>query len=461
MRFDLLLFFTLLCFTFSFELHALFTNNMVLQRDETVHIYGKSAGQQVKVILGDKEFESNVSNGKFSVAIPPQPATTSGSLTLIIQELPSGQRKVLTNVLFGDNYVCSGQSNMRWAISQSSNPASEIQESLRYPNVRHFFVQTNPSDKELEDIKSSSGWQLPSNGTTGSFSAVCWAFGRSLHQRMKIPIGLIHSSVGGTRIDLWMSKDIVNGCTKDEKLNQPTYLYNGMIHPLIKYNVKGALWYQGESNAGDRKYPCKKRLMVQDWRKKWNNKMIFLYVQLAGYQNGDFIAIRWEQDQLQNQVENVGMATAIDIGHKTDIHPRNKRDVGERLQLIAARKIYNQNVLFHGPTIQSFTSTRNGNKLTVTVKYNERNDPISLRNTEDCTTCCSKPNEMFDLEGNNNQIYVPDSFKIENNEIIFTVTIPQNVNISRVRYLWKRFVECVVIGQTSKLPSTPFISNLN
>lgn len=431
---------------------------MVLQRDTEIDIHGKSSGQKVKVIFAGKEYESHVSEGKFSVKLPAQPF--GGPHVIVIQETPSGERKVLSNVLFGDVFICSGQSNMRWTINQSNNPAAEIQESLKYPNVRHFFVQTTASPVEVDDLKGSVGWSLPSNTTTGSFSAVCWSFGRSLNKRVNIPIGLIHSSVGGTRIELWMSKDVVNGCkSKDtEVINQPSYLYNGMIHPLRKYKVTGALWYQGESNARDPagQYLCKKKLMIQDWRKKISNVGLFAYVQLAGY-NGDFVAIRWEQHLLQQQVQGAVMATAIDIGHKTDIHPRNKREVGERLQLIAARVLHGQRILYYGPIINKLEHSRSGNSFSVKLSMNEE---IELKPTENCATCCQNTLEMYELVGANNQVY-PTNLKFENLTISLTATIPSNVEVKNIRYSWKKFVECVVFGKRSRLPSSPFFYNID
>lgn len=168
-----ILFITLLAlfsFSLQFELHRLFTDNMVLQRDTEIEIYGKSNGNSVKVNLGTQEFTGQVQNGQFSVIMSKH--SVGGPHRIIVTELPSGSQKVLNNVMFGDVYLCSGQSNMWWPISMSSNPEIETRESINYPNVRMFTVMLNAQQQEQTDIKESTNWQMPSIGASPQFSAV-------------------------------------------------------------------------------------------------------------------------------------------------------------------------------------------------------------------------------------------------------------------------------------------------
>ncbi len=189
-------------------------------------------------------------------------------------------------------------------------------------------------------MAGNTGWQISNRNTIGGFSAVCNFFGRRMYERLNIPIGLIGSSVGGSPIEAWLTPEGMATCKNYqnktinnikfgtlEKKNEtnvkfgPTEFYNGMIHPLLGSKIKGALWYQGESNAGAwDKYLCQKKALVEYWRQRFNTKFFFLFVQLAGFQNLDFRLIRLVQSMVPGNVELTQMATAIDLGHPTDVN---------------------------------------------------------------------------------------------------------------------------------------------
>jgi len=306
----------------SFRLHKLFTSNMVLQRGQRNPIYGSSTrpNQEIKVLVKDATYTTRSDgNSKFSVFVESAFSAKDPHTITILED--NVRKSVLENVWFGDVFVCSGQSNMDWPISISSNPQLEVEESLKYPNVRVFKVAIHQGPEELEDFRDgvTSGWHAPSRNVSPGFSAVCFTFGTYLNKKLGVAIGLLHSSVGGSPIEMWMSKTAHRECNG----TQPAQNYwNVMLHPLLKQRIVGGLWYQGESNAGRFvQYDCQFQSMVKDWRKMFSSNFAFFSVQLAGF-NGDFREIRYVQHNLIKKIQLHGMATAIDLGHPTDIHPK-------------------------------------------------------------------------------------------------------------------------------------------
>ncbi len=281
-------------------------------------------------------------------------------------------RIVFANVLVGEVWVCSGQSNMAFGLSQADNAEAELT-AADYPSIRLFTVKRSTSARRLKDI--SGEWYSCTSKSAASFSAVAYFFGRELHNTLNVPIGLIHSSWGGSTAEAWMSlatlrtdpgfEPIVRRwySAKEPIHHHPANLYNAMIAPLMPYAIRGAIWYQGESNAG-RAYQYRTLFpaLICDWRGAWRQgDFPFYYVQLANFRQrkdspGESAWAELCEAQLMTlNLPNTGMAVINDIGAANNIHPTNKQDVGHRLALNALAKTYGRDVPYSGPVYDSMT----------------------------------------------------------------------------------------------------------
>ncbi|MCX7598833.1 MAG: sialate O-acetylesterase [Armatimonadetes bacterium] len=361
----------------SVKLPALVGDNMVLQRDAKLRIWGTAdPGEEIAVAFcGQEKATAADKRGRWHVTLGPFPAGGPFEMTI------TGRNTItLRNILVGEVWVCSGQSNMEWPVAASLNAEQEIA-AANWPQIRLFTVHKAISTFALDDCMGA--WVPCSPATIGGFSAVGYFFGRELHKALGVPVGLINSSWGGTVAEAWTpefalradpefqgilewrAKAIAEGKVDQ---NTPTVLYNAMIEPLTDFAVRGAIWYQGESNAGNPKgYRRLLPAMIAAWRQAWrDDRLAFLIVQLANFMavqstpvEEGWAAIREVQWEIAETVPYCGMASAIDIGQADDIHPRNKQDVGRRLALCALARVYGRNVEYSGPTFKSMT-VRNG-----------------------------------------------------------------------------------------------------
>ncbi len=395
-------------FSHAVTLPSFFSDNMVLQRDQTVPIWGKaSPGEKIAVTFADQNKETVAdANGEWLVQLDPMAATNdAGKLGI------SGIKPViLKNVVIGDVWLCSGQSNMEWTVSRSADFEKE-RDAADYPAIRLVKLPHVNQPFPQDDVRGS--WTVCSSGTVANFSATAYFFARRLHRELDVPIGLISCNWGGTRIEPWTApegfaqvpelkniydqikrwnpsypegREALNGYLQNlenwlpkariaiadgeyptlqpqlpipESHQQPTKIYNGMIHPLLPYALSGVIWYQGESNGGEStSYFYKTQALIKGWRQLWDKENLpFYYVQLANYRHsdpknpagGDGWA-RLREAQLDSlQITNTGMAVIIDIGEANNIHPKNKQDVGERLALWPLAQLYGKDVVFSGP----------------------------------------------------------------------------------------------------------------
>ena len=325
------------------ELAAPFTNNMVLQRQTMVPVWGfDTPNAQVTVeFAGQKHTAKVADGGRWEVHLDPMKANAKGQ-TLTVE----GSTTVkLEDVLIGEVWICSGQSNMEWALRSSMNAKEEVA-AADHPQIRLFNVPghtTSPLPKE----KGAGSWQVCNPKSATGFSAVGYFFGRRLQKDLGVPVGLVGSNWGGTRIEPWttlagfesvpeLSKiaDQVKNYKADTKVGggSPSAIYNSMVHPLAPFAMRGGIWYQGESNGGEGvTYYHKKHALVNGWRKVFQNKdLAFYWVQLANFRNenqnpagGDgWAKIREAQTQALD-IPGTGMAVITDIGAANDIHPRN------------------------------------------------------------------------------------------------------------------------------------------
>ena len=363
-------------------------NGMVLQRDLPVPVWGwADAGEKVSVTFaGQTKTTKAGDDGKWMVKLDPLKANRkAASLTV------TGNNKIsLDNVLVGEVWICSGQSNMEWALRSSMNAKEEIA-AADHPQIRLFNVPghtTSPLPKE----KGAGSWQVCNPKSATGFSAVGYFFGRRLQKDLGVPVGLVGSNWGGTRIEPWttlagfesvpeLSKiaDQVKNYKADTKVGggSPSAIYNSMVHPLAPFAMRGGIWYQGESNGGEGvTYYHKKHALVNGWRKVFQNKdLAFYWVQLANFRKenenpagGDgWAKIREAQTQALD-IPGTGMAVITDIGAANDIHPRNKQDVGWRLAQWALHQTYGKkNVVPAGPLFKS--QKVEGNSIRLTFNY--------------------------------------------------------------------------------------------
>lgn len=399
--------------------HALFSDHMVLQRDVPLTVWGMAdPGEKINVTIKDEkklisagEATANA-DGTWKVALPklavggPYELTITGKNTVTCKD-----------VLAGEVWVCSGQSNMEWQLQRSFEPQATI-ESAKNPKLRLFTVPRVTATAPQTGVTSE--WKECTPETVPGFSAVGYYFGRDLQKALGVPVGLIHTSWGGTPAEAWTSKEALDAvpmlkyyheqlaqrvkafdpAKADEKFkadqakfkeavakaketgqkaagkaplrpqppdrsqNAPSSLYNAMIAPLLNYPIKGAIWYQGESNAGKAyEYRTLFATMIKDWRARWNvGDFPFLLVQLAPYGNpqaNTWPEMREAQLMATQALPNVGMAVITDIGEKTDVHPKKKEPVGARLALLARKIGYGEKIVAMGPVYKSMKTEGN------------------------------------------------------------------------------------------------------
>lgn len=370
-------------------LHPLFASEMVLQRGVEDPVWGwTEPGREVTVSMNGKTAKATAdASGKWLAKIGPFEAGGPFELTV------SGPENVkLTNVLVGDVWICSGQSNMEMGIANCYDKDHEIA-AANYPNIRLFTVPKHVAYEPQTDFAKNprqpdeAKWLTctPKNimvGDWGGFSAAAYFFGRDLHEKLNVPIGLVHTSWGGTIAEAWVSgtslkkmsdfSEAVERIEREKKPaapangrpanannpNVPTVLYNGMIAPLEPMAAKGAIWYQGESNASRAmQYRTLLPTLINDWRGRFTGgEFPFFIVQLAGFmdvsakpQESQWAELR-EAQYLASQVAgHSAVALALDLGNTTDIHPKNKQEVGARLALDALAIAYGQDVEYSGP----------------------------------------------------------------------------------------------------------------
>ncbi len=341
---------------------SVFTDNMVLQREIPVVIWGRAGpGASVKVTFaGQEEATTTEEDGNWSLKLLPMEAISQGK-TLMIES--GTQQLSFTNVVVGEVWLCSGQSNMGWSLVDTADAFEHITKAVN-SSIRFLTVPTVRSDK-METSLPTCNW-LPSRpGHAKHWSAVAYHFATELYQELQVPIGIMWASLGATKIQEWTSQEInsIHSYDIEEEWNdnQPSSLFNGMIAPLIPYTIRGVAWYQGEENHwGAGVYRTQQAALIEDWRERWGQGSFpFVYVQLANY--GKTNVDPWsawaelQEAQLQSLTHpNTAMAVAIDLGEADDIHPRRKQPVGQRLAAAALGKVYGRRELFSGPLFREF-----------------------------------------------------------------------------------------------------------
>jgi sialate O-acetylesterase len=438
------------------KLNPLFSDGAVLQRGQIVPVWGTAAeGEEVTVEFQGQKVSTKTQGGKWRVDLKPLQEGEPANMKI------SGQNTVvLKDLLVGEVWLASGQSNMVWTVNNSDKAQEEIA-SANFPKIKMLTVHHKFSKQPLDEVPLSL-WMESNPQNVGRFSAVAYSFARDLHARLGVPIGIIHSSWGGTPAQAWTS---IEGFVEHPELmhykkaaqgflagstegvhNQlsAAALYNHMIQPLIPYGIKGVIWYQGESNAGQAKeYEILFPAMIADWRGRWKQgDFPFCYVQIAPFK-GMPAEIREAQFVTLSKVKNTAMAVTTDVGNAEDIHPKAKQPVGARLALAARSLAYGEKIVFSGPLYKSVSFEGNEAK----ISFHHVGSGLS-----------GKDGELrgFTIAGADAQ-HVPAKAVIVGSQVIVSadgVTQPK-----AVRYGWAN-VPDVNLFNKEGLPASPFRSDI-
>ena len=484
------------------KLPSLLSDGLVLQQGMKVNIWGTAdPGERVTVTLGDQQVSAVAeSGGEWKVKLGPLSA--GGPFTMTI----AGKNTLtLHDVLVGEVWVCSGQSNMEMPVG--TNPQgwswgvnNYLDELARadYPKLRLFTVQKTVAGKPQRDVK---GYWVTANPTTvGEFSAVGYFFGRELVKVLDVPVGMVHSSWGGTPAEAWTSrgtlesdpefKSILEAGVKllspypkvfqdyEQRLAQwredsdkaesdgapvpsaptvpddprrnpwrPAGLYNAMLMPLTSYAIRGAIWYQGESNA-DRPAQYRKLFpaMIRDWRRAWGEgDLPFLFVQLANYgvysPNVNWPELR-EAQLMTLSLPKTGMAVTIDIGDGSDIHPKNKQEVGYRLALAAQAIAYGRDAVYSGPIYDSMAVE--GDKTRLRFKYVYGG--LVAKNSSALAL------SGFEVAGDDHKFVAAEALIDGDTVVVHSEAVPYPI---AVRYAWGMNPRCNLYNRAG-LPASPF-----
>lgn len=341
------------------RLPKIFTDNMLMQRGVAVRVWGwADAGEAVSAAMAGTTLATKADDkGQWALELP---AMKSGeNLELTVQ---GNNTLTLKNLVIGDIWVCSGQSNMAMALKPCLGAADDIQ-AADLPKIRHIKIKNVKSGQPESDAQTATPWQVCTPASAAGFSAVGFYFAREILQKTGVPIGIIDTNWGGTKIEPWTSdEEPAPANAKPDRSG----LYNAMINPLVRLPIKGALWYQGEANGSEGEtYYDKMRALIGGWRKQWGQgNFPFYYVQLANYQapsvdpaGGNGWAKLREAQTKALSIPNTGMAVIIDtvpLAQSGNIHPVNKYDVGLRLARWALARDYGQkNLEVSGPLFKA------------------------------------------------------------------------------------------------------------
>jgi sialate O-acetylesterase len=385
------------------RLPALFADHMVIQWDMPVHVWGSAAPNEAVTVVfrGETELANADELGRWSLYL--RPGSAGGPFQM---QVTGTNKIVLEDVLAGDVWIASGQSNMEFPMAEGSNRGVNHEKeeiaAANYPRMRLLHLAVGSSDYPQDDIALVSGWSACTPASVAQFSAVGYFFARDVQQHQDIPIGVIDASWGGTPAEAWTSLNALSAdaslmpvfarrATQMDELPKvllqakkdqadyedakaagkpveppawrpdpaswkPAGIYNAMIAPLTPFPIKGVIWYQGESNSYPDAVPVYARLfetLIEDWRSQWRQgDLPFLYVQIANWKRGGLWPEIREAQRQALGLKNTAMAVAIDIGDSEDVHPKNKQDVGLRLSLAARAIAYGEPIEYSGPSLR-------------------------------------------------------------------------------------------------------------
>lgn len=479
------------------KLAALFSDHMVLQRDKPVPVWGwAEPGEQVTVAFGNQTKTAKAgADGKWMVKLEPL-ETNNQPQTLTVTAGKQGSLTV-KDVLVGEVWLGSGQSNMAMTVNRANNYEEE-QAAAKTPQIRMFKESSSAAAEPAADAQGT--WTVCSPQTVGGFSATLFFFGRELHRELKVPIGLINSSVGGTPIESWVAAEVqaktpelkesyqadadafanfdeaaaqaqyekqlerwkviagkakaagqlvprkpTSAVDRHHRRGGPGYLFNGKIAPLAPYAIRGAVWYQGEANSSSSTkgelYYYQLGLLVSDWRERWGEDFPFAWVQLPNFNRpGEGWSLVRESMLKTLELPKTGMAITVDIGDASDIHPKNKQDVGRRLAMWALGDVYGvEDLATSGPL-----PTGHEVKGSTIV--------VSFTHTDDGLVAKGGKLKGFEIAGADGEWH-PAQAEIEGDKVV--VSSVEVKKPAAARYAWTSNPDCNLYNGQG-LPATPF-----
>ena len=465
------------------KLSNIYSDNMVLQRNTPLDIRGTAnAGEKVTVKINGAKATAYTNNQGDWVAVLPS-MTAGGPYKLSVKA--GAKTETFENVMVGEVWLCSGQSNMAWQLNWSNKDEQNI--ALDNTNIRLFDMRpkysfTNPWDASTIDsinmlkYYKPTSWSLADKNTLAPFSAIAAHFGKMLEDSLNIPIGLICNAIGGASTESWIDRNsletkfplILNNWLNNDFIMdwvrtsaaktlqnapaankrhpyEPAYLFDAGIMPLDKYPIKGVIWYQGESNAHnidthEKLFP----IMIDSWRNYWNNPSLpFYYVQLSSLNRPTWTWFRNSQRLMMSQIENTAMAVSSDLGHPTDVHPTHKKAVGERLARLALNKSYNFDIVPSGPLVEKCEIRKN--KIYVNFCHNKG---LRAKDGAKITT--------FEIAKADKQFKIVD-VTVENDTIV--IECKDAAQIKYVRYGWQPYTLANLVN-AEMLPASTFLYEL-
>jgi hypothetical protein len=482
------------CACAAVKLPAVISDHMVLQADAPVAIWGwADANEEVKVeFAGQTKSTKTGADGKWQITLDKlQPSAQAQPLTV-----SATNKLTIQDVLIGEVWLASGQSNMAFQVSHTKQSQQE-QAAANFPQIRMFTVTRSATPESMGDCGGE--WTVCSPETVANFSAVAYFFGRELHQNLKTPVGLLHTSVGGTDIAAWTSEEVqlkipelkafietwrqkdaaydatqakaeyakklaawktaaeeakASGKSAPRKpagpmqprltANYPAHLFEGRLKPLIPYTIRGGIWYQGEHNCGTiedgLRYRLQMPLLISDWRTRWGSDFPFAWVQLPAYSKSGPGRAFVREAQLQAlRVKNTGMIVTLDVGDANDNHPKNKQDVGRRLALWALGDVYAQKVPATSGPLPVGHEIRGSE---VVVKFTHLENGLTANGEL----------KGFVIAGED-KMWQPAQARIEGGTVVISSpAVPKPV---AVRYAWDASPDCTLFNGTG-LPASPF-----
>jgi sialate O-acetylesterase len=452
------------------KLPSLFTSHMVLQRGQKDRVWGKAdPGEEVTVTIDHQVKTAKAgADGKWMVTLDAMPAGGPHTMTVV------GKNTItIGDILVGEVWLCSGQSNMEWPVSSANDSDLEIRTATD-PRIRLISVPKVGTQEPHDDFNGK--WEVCTPQTVPSFSAVGYFFGRRLCQTLDVPVGLIDDAWGGSACEAWIRRDLLASDSRYQSLMErwtkiesgdeaaqpknvkalltgnarPANIYNGVLKPTIGYGMRGAIWYQGESNAS-RAYQYRDLfpLMIQSWRDEWKiGDFSFYWVQLADFraqkpdpEESDWAELREAQTMTLSRLPNSGQAVIIDLGEAQDIHPRNKQDVASRLARWALARDYGIDIAYQSPTYKAMEKA--GNKIILTFD----NVGAGLKAFD-----VAGP-RGFAIAGSDRKfVWAEAKLDGKNKVEVWSSAVPDPV---AVRYAWADNPDCNLYSREG-LPVTPF-----
>lgn len=469
------------------KLPPIFTDNMVLQRNQPIVIYGTAnGGEKIEITFNNrKEIATTNEYGKWKAIFPSMKSGGNYQITIASKE----KEIILKNILIGDVWFCSGQSNMAFPLQKSENGIAAVKNAIKNTNLRLFHFETIAETDEkawdsitlekTNQLKFFSGkWKISDSISAAAFSAIAYYFGQNITHEENIPIGLIEVAVGGSPIESWIDRytlehddkvvDVLTNWRKsdflmpwvrsraDENLKnaknpkqrhpyEPGYNFEAGVSYFTDFPIKGIIWYQGESNAHNIElYEHLMPVLAESWSKAWGTSLPFYYVQLSGTDRPAWPSFRDAQTRIQKKIPNSGMAISMDYGDATNVHPIQKKQVGDRLALLALKYTYGKKITANGPL--AVKAIQKGNQIVV-----------SFSNAKLLSTVSHKELTGFELVTEKG-IRIESAATILKNQVL--IPISKNEKIKTVLYAWKPYTTANLVNEAN-LPCSTFQLDLD